>query len=148
MQVLPLILVALVDHGEGYTAIPGTSLGHHQPVFICATFPFCYQDQDAIWRSLPQISPSSFQRDVAVESSECSMKGYFCRSDASNLIEAFDSESADDCQGKCEEKEGCAHFSFHITRGQGQCSLLSSCKVITECLDRAAYLYRVYVRVT
>ena len=29
----------------------------------------------------------------------------------------------------------CEHFSFHVTRGQGHCSLQSTCQVTTPCRE-------------
>merc|ERR1712013_77314 len=141
MMVVEVILLCLVQCSTSYHVMSVTPHIQYHHSTICATYPFCYQNTAGDWKPLPYASPRFqplLQRDVAVESSECWMNGYFCRSDASNLIETVGSESAEECQGKCEGEEGCEHFSFHITRGQGQCSLLSSCQVITECLDVAS----------
>merc|ERR1719233_2462350 len=140
MMVVEVILLIFVQYSTSYLIMPATPHMQYQHSIICPTYPFCYQDTAGVWKSIPDARPRFqpfLQRDVDVESSDCWMNGYFCRSDASNLIETAESESAEDCQEKCKDEEGCKHFSFHITRGQGQCSLLSSCQVITECLDVA-----------
>ena len=109
----------------------------HQPDYVCASFPFCYQDhQTGVWKSYLEnsVAKNGLQRDAAFESSECWSNGYYCRSDASNLIKHLDLDKAEDCQAKCQEESGCEYFSFHDTRGQGRCSLLTNCLVNTECL--------------
>ena len=78
---------------------------------------------------------SALPRDVPVESSECWLDGYYCRSDASNLITRIKLDSAEECQQKCVEEDSCQFFSLHDTRGQGYCSLLSECVVKRKCSD-------------
>ena len=67
----------------------------HQPSYVCASFPFCYQDQQTgQWKSIldTSVAKNSLQRDVAFESSECWSTGTYCRSDASNLIKHLEME--------------------------------------------------------
>ena len=80
------------------------------------------------------VTNNSLKKNVAFESSECWSTGSNCSFDASNLINHLVLDNAEDCQAKCKEKDGCKIFSFHETRGQGRCSLLTTCYVNTECI--------------
>ena len=109
----------------------------HQPSFVCASFPFCYQDHHTgQWKYFIEtsVSKNCLQRDVAFKSSECWSTGSYCHSDASNLFKHLVVDNVEDCQAKCKEEEWCEIFSFHETRWQGHCSLLTTCYVNTEFL--------------
>jgi len=138
MKVLSLFLIGFLKHSACFHVVSVASPDQYQPYFVCATFPFCYQENQAgVWKSVAGTSNLASSRDVAVESSECWLKGFYCRSDASNTIKTIPSETAEDCQVKCEEEDGCENFSFHRTRGQGGCALLSECLVKTECTEES-----------
>merc|ERR1712013_282174 len=95
MMVVEVILLCLVQDSTSYHVMSVTPHIQYHHSTICATYPFCYQNTAGVWKPLPYASPRFqplLQRDVAVESSECWMNGYFCRSDASNLIETVGSE--------------------------------------------------------
>jgi len=102
--------------------------------FVCQTFPFCYQDLlTGRWNRLVYTSISG--RVVENPSSSCWIAGAFCRSDASVGKASLEAESPEDCQNLCANDKSCSIFSFHKVRGEGVCSLLSSCRVTTPCAE-------------
>jgi len=136
----PILLILLLASVDCFHILQDVTSYSHNINFVCPTFPFCYQDlKSGVWKSAPGTDEfkanfvSSLLRDVAIESSQCWLNGFYCRSDASNLIRRIELDTAEECQAKCEEEDQCSFFSFHNTRGQGHCSLLSECSVTTEC---------------
>merc|ERR1711892_524808 len=136
----PILLILLLASVDCFHILQDVTSYSHNINFVCPTFPFCYQDlKSGVWKSAPGTDEfkanfvSSLLRDVAIESSQCWLNGFYCRSDASNLIRRIELDTAEECQAKCEEEDQCSFFSFHNTRGQGHCSLLSECLVTTEC---------------
>merc|ERR1711892_691723 len=134
----PILLILLLASVDCFHILQDVTSYSHNINFVCPTFPFGYQDlKSGVWKSAPGTDEfkanSSLLRDVAIESSQCWLNGFYCRSDASNLIRRIELDTAEECQAKCEEEDQCSFFSFHNTRGQGHCSLLSECLVTTEC---------------
>ena len=119
--------INILPNFRSYTPLP-------DPSFVCVTFPFCYRTRQGLWIPWSKSNTNSLlQKDVALQSSECWLEGSFCRSDASTLIENLNLDTAEDCQAKCSQTDGCQIFSFHHTRGLGHCPLMSECWVSTKC---------------
>merc|ERR1711892_763091 len=136
----PILLILLLASVDCFRILQDVTSYSHNINFVCPTFPFCYQDlKSGTWKSLAgtdEFKTTAFSsplRDAVIETSQCWLNGFYCRSDASNLIRRIELDTAEECQAKCEEEDQCSFFSFHNTRGQGHCSLLSECLVTTEC---------------
>ena len=80
---------------------------------------------------------SSLQKDLGGRSSDCWFKDHYCRSDASNVLQKLSLENSEACQAKCQALDGCLFFTFHKTRGRGQCYLLNQCGIHSRCSSKA-----------
>ena len=76
---------------------------------------------------------NSLQKDVSEKSSACWFKDHYCRSDASNTLQKLSLDNPEACQAKCQALDECLFFTFHKTRGRGQCYLLSECSIDVRC---------------
>ena len=88
-------------------------------------------------------------------SSSCWFPDTYCRPSPSNLLATGNETTAGkcqvlncltrcslvmlhvNCQGECNNTEGCVFFTFLRHRGEPQCSLLSSC---TRCLAETSFI--------
>ena len=134
-----LVLSALLSASQCLHILPPSP--YHQPDHVCDTFPFCFQDRTTgVWSSLPESSmirsntTNSLQKDVSEKSSACWFKDHYCRSDASNTLQKLSLDNPEACQAKCQALDECLFFTFHKTRGRGQCYLLSGCSTPFCCL--------------
>ena len=117
-QSLLFPLFCLIVLTESFHVPPSFSPHHPKPDYVCATFPFCYQQLGTgAWKSMPGTSQlnttetSALPRDVPAE---CWIDGYYCRSDASNLITHIQLDSAEECQ-KDASKRSLANSSAYTT---------------------------------
>eukprot|EP00091_Calanus_sinicus_P004980 TRINITY_DN15338_c0_g1_i2.p1 TRINITY_DN15338_c0_g1~~TRINITY_DN15338_c0_g1_i2.p1 ORF type:complete len:158 (+),score=41.04 TRINITY_DN15338_c0_g1_i2:55-474(+) len=126
MKGLSMFLLALIRSSRCLVLY---SYGPQAPQlnYVCPSFPFCYRDhQTGGWKSSLEtsVSKNSLQRDVAIESSECWSSGYYCRSDASNLIKHLELDTPEDCQVKCQEEVDVQILAFTtlVVRVVAHCS--------------------------